>query len=386
MNDRLTDFSKSGTWRDRLGRRDLNAYVGRELRGYLAAPQRKSVKQQILEVVDLYRSYHCLPFQYLRHQLYIDLFKGDVADYIPHHYLNRFMAKVNPLEARGLVSDKLEFERRLRAIGLPTTQTLFVISANQRIQDWDGGDVSFEAFVEDLESRECFDYFIKPKNGVRAQGILPIQIRDGLILDNNNQTLDQAAFFERLYGSNQYESFLVQKKLQQHSRFDEIYDGCINTLRIITFTEGDRVTIDGSMLSMGPSDSGLDSWSNGGLIVCVDPESGRFVDSGRRKPSKGGGNFEQHPTSGFRFDQGSVPFWQELRETLARGALALRPLSSLGWDVAITEEGPALIEANDDWDAYYCQEGMFGLRPTAFGQALLAEFGLVRNSAPLAMK
>jgi len=51
------------------------------------------------------------------------------------------------------------------------------------------------------------------------------------------------------------------------------------------------------------------------------------------------------PLKGFR-----LPFWDEAM-TLARRATALFvPLRTIGWDVAITAEGPVLIEGNARWD------------------------------------
>ena len=36
-------------------------------------------------------------------------------------------------------------------------------------------------------------------------------------------------------------------------------------------------------------------------------------------------------------------------------------MHSIGWDVAITENGPAIIEANEDWDGSFamCSEDCF---------------------------
>jgi hypothetical protein len=56
-----------------------------------------------------------------------------------------------------------------------------------------------------------------------------------------------------------------------------------------------------------------------------------------------------------RFDTGAifkkvkVPLWQDVKSTLVRSALAFSDLRTIGWDVAVTDDGPSIIEANWDW-------------------------------------
>ena len=44
-----------------------------------------------------------------------------------------------------------------------------------------------------------------------------------------------------------------------------------------------------------------------------------------------------------------IPFWEECLEVVKSAALHNINNRSIGWDVAITDEGPELIEANHDW-------------------------------------
>ena len=44
-----------------------------------------------------------------------------------------------------------------------------------------------------------------------------------------------------------------------------------------------------------------------------------------------------------------VPFWSETLELVKAAALVNTDNRSIGWDVAITNDGPELIEGNHDW-------------------------------------
>ena len=54
----------------------------------------------------------------------------------------------------------------------------------------------------------------------------------------------------------------------------------------------------------------------------------------------------RHPETNVAFDGFQLPWWAELRDLVTRGARAFAKLPALGWDVAIAEDGPILIETN----------------------------------------
>ena len=58
-----------------------------------------------------------------------------------------------------------------------------------------------------------------------------------------------------------------------------------------------------------------------------------------------------HPDSGIVFSELLIPYLAESIE-LAKSAHRWMPyMYSIGWDVAITPNGPLLLEGNDDWGA-----------------------------------
>jgi hypothetical protein len=54
--------------------------------------------------------------------------------------------------------------------------------------------------------------------------------------------------------------------------------------------------------------------------------------------------------TGASFAEFRVPFIEDVRDLVTRAALAFTPLRTIGWDVAITDAGPSLIEGNVTWD------------------------------------
>jgi len=82
----------------------------------------------------------------------------------------------------------------------------------------------------------------------------------------------------------------------------------------------------------------------GGLIVPVELEDGRL---GRACFGYGGQDHDIHPASGAPIAGRTLPHWEEAA-ALVTGAhgTAFADYVLIGWDVAITADGPLLIEGN----------------------------------------
>jgi hypothetical protein len=57
----------------------------------------------------------------------------------------------------------------------------------------------------------------------------------------------------------------------------------------------------------------------------------------------------KHPDSGVVFEGYKIPYYEEAVALAKRCMDSFYGLKSVGWDVAITTDGPVIIEGNDDW-------------------------------------
>jgi hypothetical protein len=58
-----------------------------------------------------------------------------------------------------------------------------------------------------------------------------------------------------------------------------------------------------------------------------------------------------HPKTGVPFNKFRLPFWSEVCSLVKETAIKLLPVRTIGWDVAITPNGPVILEANIWWSA-----------------------------------
>lgn len=178
--------------------------------------------------------------------------------------------------------------------------------------------------------------FAKPSKGVRGKGVTRLQVEDveetiNYCLNNNLDLLEEAII--------------------QHKDMNSLYPDAINTVRFMTFVENKEVKIIGTRLRMG-NGGHVDNAAAGGLFATIDVDSGE-IDS--IAFNKSGEKFEKHPITNHPIEGFKIPYWEEVIEMCKKAALEVPDVRSIGWDVAISENGPLLIEGNDRWCRVLCQ-------------------------------
>jgi len=137
--------------------------------------------------------------------------------------------------------------------------------------------------------------------------------------------------------------------VQQAGYAGAIHAGSLNTIRLLTIRPGadQDAFVAAAMHRFGAAATGpVDNFSAGGLVAEVDLNSGELSSAARIGP----GNLLQfgpdHPDSGVCIEGVHVPWWDEAKALVLRLCDMLPQLDYVGWDVAITEQGPVVIEGN----------------------------------------
>lgn len=140
---------------------------------------------------------------------------------------------------------------------------------------------------------------------------------------------------------------LVEEYVIQHPALMELSPSGLNTVRVFTQLEGNNVELLGARLRVSVN-SPVDNMGAGNLAAPIDIEtgivSGPGVYSDITKQDQA-----IHPVSGKTIPGFLIPFWGETMELVRKAALHGADNRSVGWDIAITKEGPELIEGNHNW-------------------------------------
>jgi hypothetical protein len=149
------------------------------------------------------------------------------------------------------------------------------------------------------------------------------------------------------------EDLLFQEEIVQHPAVSTLNPRCINTIRIDTFKpRNGQSEIVSALIRIGVGQSVVDNIAGGGIFVGVDLNSGCLKDRGLRNLKTGGKCYRSHPNTGTAFKGLKIPFWGDVKK-LALTASNLVPAALMGWDVALSSDGPILVEGNA---VYYSME------------------------------
>lgn len=85
----------------------------------------------------------------------------------------------------------------------------------------------------------------------------------------------------------------------------------------------------------------------GNMMAALDPETGLIARVIRGRGLERA-EIETHPNTGARLLGAQMPFWREVCALVEEAAASAPKLALIGWDVAIAENGPVLIEMEPD--------------------------------------
>lgn len=135
--------------------------------------------------------------------------------------------------------------------------------------------------------------------------------------------------------------------VRQHDYAEAIFPNALNTLRVLMVRDADGPFVAAATHRFGTSGSGVtDNFSQGGLVAELDMASGRLGTALSVGPRNQLLEHGTHPDTGARIGGVVVPDWGGLRTLVDRLAEAFPELRYAGWDIAMTAEGPVVIEGN----------------------------------------
>ncbi len=141
---------------------------------------------------------------------------------------------------------------------------------------------------------------------------------------------------------------LLEEFVVQCQELAALHPESVNTVRVNAARNRDgRITLIGACLKCGRGEAAVDNFHAGGIAWPLDLQTGRVCGPGRDNRSLQ--EYEYHPDSAVRMMGFSVPYWQEVLRCVLSCMDQVPSLGYVGWDIAVTGEGPELVEGNVHW-------------------------------------
>ena len=156
--------------------------------------------------------------------------------------------------------------------------------------------------------------------------------------------------YNELINKNQ---LLCEEIIKQHNELNKLYDKSVNSLRLFTFiTDNNEVVVLNSIFKIG--NGGItDNFSSGSMYTFTNEEGIIIAPAIDQNDNY----FENHPITNKQIINFSIPFYKEACDLVKDAALVVPNVRYVGWDVAITNEGPVIIEGNS-------YPGIFQMKPS----------------------
>jgi glutathione synthase/RimK-type ligase-like ATP-grasp enzyme len=305
----------------------------------------KPLVQQLFEMSLLHFRGSVSPLQYYDYKLGKKGASIKNLNYLSRHTYWKIQHELNHQHWLAIAENKWLFYTHMASFGLPVPRTYGYYDTMNGCT-FQGQPLRTELDLKAmLQTCQAKEFVIKPIKGGMGRDVLVLKANEDY---TRFEDLGASVFsLVDLAKHMAKHPFLVQERVRQHRVLNEINPYTLNTFRIVTFVDiKGEPHIHWIGMRMGRKGSNTDNAHAGGIIMHVDPITGElgkasYLDGEAKALST-------HPDSGVEFAGKLVPYWREICE-LALKSARLCPLGAVGWDIALSEEGPLLIEVNARW-------------------------------------
>lgn len=328
----------------------------------MAENMQRAAAQTSAPPMQLMREYSRLAFgpgkisfeDYIKNRLFDDtwLAGAEKADFIGARRNRDLIVEINYRhDWHGLLTNKLVSQSYLAAYGLPTIAPLAIFAPNMLLVS----DrllrtrAELRAFLLDAAN---YPIFGKPIEGFQSLGALALLGCDAacgelVAVGDRRLTIDAALDdIEKHYSA----GYLFQKMVKPHRNLISVIGERLATLRILTIATPDGPKAFRAGWKLPAAGNVADNfWRPGNMLAGLDFETGRI-----ERVTSGVGfemtNVTHHPDTGAALIGLAVPDWERMKATAVEGAKLLRHFGVIGWDMAPTDNGPVIVEANETPD------------------------------------
>lgn len=285
-------------------------------------------------------------YEYMMYELYDrDRWaEGERERFISAHIHWPTILPLNDRNWWAVTEDKWLSSLVLAQSGVPTPTTLAVFDNSHRVFP----DVQGLKTAEDLKrfftSDLRYPVFAKSMTGMWSAGAVRIQgATDTHVQIDGKGSVTFEDLAKDIFGD---ESYLIQECLTPHAFFDGITDATA-TVRCLNLIGEDGLSVPFALLKLPIGTNIADNfWRNGNVLCGLDPATGEITSIVEKRDGKLH-RPDALPVSGRDVIGTTLPHWDALKAVNEKTALIHAKNRFGSTDIAITENGPVVVEVNN---------------------------------------
>ena len=262
-------------------------------------------------------------YDYQEFEFYL-LNKKERKTYLTRAKNNAIVKKYNDPQYFDLLDDKAKFNKKFAKY--IKREYLIIDGQNQK------------EFIDFLKKHK--EIIVKPVNGEGGKGVEKIFYQ---------KNINFQGIYNTLIENNQT---LIEECISQHDEVSKLYPDSVNTLRLFTFYDGTKAHVVNQVFKIG-NGGVTDNFSSGSMYTFVDEQGTILVPAIDREDK----TYTVHPLTKENILGYQIPDFKKACDLVCEAAQKIPQIKYIGWDVAITKDGPAIIEGNSF-------PGVFQIKPS----------------------
>ena len=260
-----------------------------------------------------------------------------------------FLRVLNPKKYYIIARNKYFSHLFLEKLSIRKTQLYCYYHPESRITN-DCIAFDYDSVVKILKEKRVESCVIKTTESSHGEGVIVINKidfnEDDCILtcyNGQEKSLKEILKFEPL---------VFEKIITQTKQFESFNPTSVNTVRFMTtlFPDGSARII-AIWMKFGRLGSCVDNAGSGGNIDAgVDIQTGKIFNVTEFNGWRNTSSITHHPDTGAMLEGMIIENWDRITADILSFQKAMPFLKAVGWDVAITDNGPVIVEFNDNWE------------------------------------
>jgi hypothetical protein len=276
--------------------------------------------------------------------------------YASKHTTHELTRRLNPPTQVTVTDEKAMFYRVAAAIGIPTPELYGIVG---RAGGWSAATGRVLSDREDavsfLRSEVPDEVVVKPSAGYHGFGVRVLRREGADLVDLEGRRSTVRALVAELWEDPDWDLYVVQERLRNHADLQRASASpVLQTLRVTTFVAEDgTVQCVHAGLKVARGRGNVDNYrggANGNALAEVDLATGRIA--ALRTPRPDGCGVIPAGGGDGRVEGIVLPGWTAVLDLARESALRLLPQRTMGWDIALTDRGPLVVEANHSYDPW----------------------------------
>lgn len=263
---------------------------------------------------------------------------------------SKYLKLLNSRKYYILARNKYLAHCLFNSVGIKSAEVYLYYEPTLKIDDINNAH-DYDSVVRILKEKSVSQFVVKDTEGSHGEGVFVV--KEVIYEDDKDVMLklfngDVCSLRSILKGY----PLLFEELICQTEQMASFNPSSVNTIRFMTvaYPNGEADVI-ATFIKIGRKGACVDNAGAGGNVdAAIDIQTGRIYNviqfNGWRKRNE----IEKHPDTGVQLEGIVIEDWDNIKNKVLKYQQSLPFLKAAGWDIALTKEGPIVIEVNDFWD------------------------------------